>query len=118
MITSDVVSSAMHNFALRDPLPASPSHSADLPVGAIAAPVPVADSQPPPPIITDDDDEMPDMFNPEDYDSDFEDDDDDAVEANEATGQPAPTRRSARIAEGVNPPYKLTLTTNVGTAQA
>jgi len=108
MVTSDVVSGAMNNFALHDPIPRSPSTSADFPVGAVAAlpaPVSVADVQPDStPIADDDDGEMPDMFNPDDYDSDFED---------ESTGQPAPTRRSARIAEGVKPPEKLTLATNI-----
>jgi hypothetical protein len=107
MVTTDVVSRAMQTFALQDPI--STSNSADFPVGAVAAasPVPVADSQPSPPLLTDDD-EMPDIFTPEDHDDDFNDN---AVEADEATGQPAQTRRSARIAEGVKPPDRLNLTT-------
>jgi len=47
----------------------------------------------------------------DDYDSDFEDDDDD--EADETTGQPAPTRWSTRIAAGITPPDKLIIATKV-----
>eukprot|EP00590_Aulacoseira_subarctica_P009802 CAMPEP_0172437550 /NCGR_PEP_ID=MMETSP1064-20121228/72318_1 /TAXON_ID=202472 /ORGANISM="Aulacoseira subarctica , Strain CCAP 1002/5" /LENGTH=551 /DNA_ID=CAMNT_0013186027 /DNA_START=121 /DNA_END=1777 /DNA_ORIENTATION=- len=112
----------MSNFALQDPLIVPPSNIIpDLPVGAVVAPteatVTVADSQPNfrhPPPADDEDDDMPDLSNPDrnESDSEDEDDDDEAMVNDEATGQPA-TRRSARIAAGINPPERMTLATKV-----
>jgi len=104
MVTTDVVTRTMNNFALQDPLlalpvPALPVPGAEQPNDQVAA----ADSQP----ADADDEEMPDLA------EGYSDDEDDDEDGDEATDQAVPSRRSARIAAGTNPPERFTLATKV-----